>query len=72
MADGDIKAVLHEMEFAPKERIGVGSGSHGMGGAVSLRFLRLLESGGHKTDGRGLPMKLEEIIERRRHRVRFD
>ena len=70
MSDGDLEAVLHEMEFSPKERIAVGSGV-GNADAASLRFLRFLESAGQTTDGRGLPIKLEQVMERQRIRVRL-
>jgi hypothetical protein len=68
MADGNIESVLHEMDSAPKERTSAGSG----GGSVSHRFLCSLEGAAlaQQTDGKGLPIRLEEILERRRERVR--
>ncbi len=68
MSDGDITMVLREMEFSPKERINVRSGRGGPNSAVSLGYLNML-GGVSQTDGRGLPIKLDDIIERRRNRV---
>jgi hypothetical protein len=71
MANGSIEAVLHELEFAPKDRTGVGTGS-GPADSVSHRFLRSLEGAilSQQTDSKGLPLRLEEILQARRDRVR--
>ena len=67
----DLSAVWRELDYAPKERAVVGAGVGG-GGSAALRFMRSMGAAASGTDGRGIPLKLDTIMEQRRARVRCE
>ena len=65
---GDLSAVWHEIDYAPKERSFIGAGVGG-GRSTVLRFVVGREGAFSGTDGRGIPIRLDDVLEQRRARV---